>query len=490
MSRIAKPDCGANMGVVGCLQATLNWLHCRLPQRRIQLLALFIFALSSASAQDCEGDFVSDVERQACYDRLAQDSGDYRKCFGAPLVDGCVINLAVETRNPKPIFDLTREGGASVYGPQDRDWLLYSYIRLSNDFSPLGEIQDNRMHDNTLMKSLESAYARTGYAPKTTYCDRMRGGYAYDDSINVNIPLESEIIAEKNRCQAYVAAIRQMKYGNNECGGQLPARITMINGNERERATDECQSLVDYVRRGMKERVGDAWLLARTEINPRKEPTHFEVGVTPNYFSSPRFDGKYEIYTVSEEAITYATRDVDGGTEYHKAEFTAALSKPPKMIFPGENITLTASVSGSGSSKDDAGGCSAALRFEYRVAGAKLSGETKYTICLDFKPKTITSQFTAPKTHGGELAVDAFLWNCGACNVRWVYKEYGGEMPEIDPGDYVDDESFTGLFEKPEKATTTTQQDKPGGPKGTGLTGRIIGLGRSIAGKIMSWLQV
>lgn len=173
---------------------------------------------------------------------------------------------------------------------------------------------------------------------------------------------------------------------------------------------------------------GSKWVLVNTTTNPNNLPEKFIVGVTPDYYS-PRFEGSFEIYDISSSFIKYNTKWVDRNNTHYNLQYTASLKELPNELKAGENVTLKATISGEGDSGDYGSACSAALRFEYRASGIRLQGNTKYTICMDFKGGDVTPSFVVPEPYeGGEIIISAFLWNCGACLVEWVYKaepEYG-----------------------------------------------------------------
>ena len=84
---------------------------------------------------------------------------------------------------------------------------------------------------------------------------------------------------------------------------------------------------------------------------------------------------------------------------------------------------MTSTVSGSGSVVDKDG---AGIAFEYRAEGVRenhLDGEIYISIGMDpFVSQTVTgSSVVPPALSGGKIKIFQFLWNCGPCDVRWIY---------------------------------------------------------------------
>ncbi len=173
----------------------------------------------------------------------------------------------------------------------------------------------------------------------------------------------------------------------------------------------------------------DHWVLTKTLINPKNDPLEFTVGITPDYYS-PQFNGSYNKYVVNESHIVNRYYWVDRGTQVADVELRADFKKPPAVLVPGQKITLKGRVSGHGTITSGAIG----IIFEYRVAGVGLKGQTQARTGSNAKPlfksDIINPHFVVPKVRKkGELTVTAFLWNCGACNVTWVYRGSRGAAP-------------------------------------------------------------
>lgn len=182
------------------------------------------------------------------------------------------------------------------------------------------------------------------------------------------------------------------------------------------------------------EYTGDKWVLINgtPSVNPNKMPEEFIVGVTKDYYS-PRFNGSFQKYDISNSAITYSTKWVDNNETHYDLYYTASLPELPKELNPGENVSLNTRISGGGDSGEYGAACSAMLQFEYRASGVKLVGGTQYTICMDFKEGNIAPYFVVPEIQkGGKIIISAFLWNCGACLVQWVYEAGGKPVDLVD----------------------------------------------------------
>ncbi len=150
------------------------------------------------------------------------------------------------------------------------------------------------------------------------------------------------------------------------------------------------------------------WELVDTLINPENKPKEYIVGVTPNYYS-PRFDGSFNKYTIEETYFInkiYWKDHVGTPSETLQAdiEMRADFTKPPEILVPGENITLKATVSGTGTSP----GRGSLIQFEYRADGINLRDTTQVGTGLNSKPPfgtfSISPYFVVPETHNGEIS--------------------------------------------------------------------------------------
>ena len=99
---------------------------------------------------------------------------------------------------------------------------------------------------------------------------------------------------------------------------------------------------------------------------------------------------------------------------------TATFEKPPAILRPGDRFQLQASGTSSGQLVSGAG---PGLLFHYRAgAGIRIEHPVGFEIHISGqKTARISAAFTIPKSGPRELWISAFLWNCTACNVVWVY---------------------------------------------------------------------
>ena len=168
----------------------------------------------------------------------------------------------------------------------------------------------------------------------------------------------------------------------------------------------------------------DIWVLIDTRVNPNNARTEFVGGVgDPEFFGEPRFLGKYWLFTVSDGSITFRDKDVDHGYLYFDATFVAKFDSPPDRLIPGDTLTLDATTKGSGYVSPYAGGWNSGIRFQYAGEGVTLTGDPAAATNLDFISDSAKAQFTVPAvTANGQLVIHAFLWNCAACQVQYVYE--------------------------------------------------------------------
>jgi hypothetical protein len=177
------------------------------------------------------------------------------------------------------------------------------------------------------------------------------------------------------------------------------------------------------------------WELVKTVINHENRPTEIIVWDAANFFYSPRYNGSFDKYTIEETYFIHKRYFKDHvGTPYESldvdVEMRADFTKPPEILVPGENITLKATVSVT----DTSGwwGWGPGIRFEYRAVGINLRNITEAIIGGSgseppFSTYSISPYFVVPETHSGEISIVARLWNVGAANVRWIYREQTDE---------------------------------------------------------------
>jgi len=70
------------------------------------------------------------------------------------------------------------------------------------------------------------------------------------------------------------------------------------------------------------------WVLAGTIVNPTDAPTELVVGVTPDYYESPRFDGTYQRYTVSPTVLAANARSVERDFGYWDVTISFTIESP------------------------------------------------------------------------------------------------------------------------------------------------------------------
>jgi len=198
------------------------------------------------------------------------------------------------------------------------------------------------------------------------------------------------------------------------------------------------------------------WVLTETLVNPENAPTEFEVGVTPTYFESPRFDGTFERYAVSAGSIVANVRSVDHGVEYWNATISFSIEPPPAVLTPGETVTLRAQGNGSGS---HAPGWGAGFWFQFWGDGVQLEGEQKMGVGINPElwqtAGSVAPTFRVPEPWGdeAEIRLAAGLWNCGACSVVWVYRA------EFAPPETTTSPPSTTTTEPPPPASSTAPDE-------------------------------
>ncbi len=284
----------------------------------------------------------------------------------------------------------------------------------------------------------------TGYAPQLDYCDNIRGNYLenYYTKIASNTP-EMTYASSRKLCEVWVAACRSLVYSQNNCETELPSRLQELGLSAEEINTEvaECKStqadwsakLEDLIK-AFAESTGNKledmltrWTLTEVRPNPFNEPTYFEAVETPGWFSDPRYDGKFLSITVEDGSIKYHNHHMDWGSLCYDANFVADFDSPPASMAANEEIMLTATTSGSGEVTGGYGCGWTGIGFEYRTNRGSFSGDTYASTDLNFITDTAVATLKAPSGQAGsEMTVSAFLWNCGACLVDYVYicREY------------------------------------------------------------------
>lgn len=165
------------------------------------------------------------------------------------------------------------------------------------------------------------------------------------------------------------------------------------------------------------------WKLMDTQVNPNDVPLeYYGGGATPGWFVEPRYEGKYQIYTVSETSFSIHDVEMDHGYLYYDVTLTTSFDAPPSELVPGEMVSLKAACSNSGQVNEGSPG----LLFEYRGEGVSISPSSAFGYAPwsdSFTGETsATYSFTVPKTGSGQIKISSFWWNAGMALVVWTYQ--------------------------------------------------------------------
>jgi hypothetical protein len=201
------------------------------------------------------------------------------------------------------------------------------------------------------------------------------------------------------------------------------------------------------------------WVLVSSVANPFNERTSYTGGTgDPVYFGEARFAGKSLDYTASDGFFSVHAADVDHGYTYADTTVSVSFDSPPAQLEPGQEISLSATASHSGSVNE--GGAGQGLLFQYSYLKRALEP------ILDYRPynpswEGSASQdwiFTVPiaTSTESEFELWAGLWNSPPCSVVWKYEaqrnpnytEGGGAEPDQDAGQ-PDDSPPTGTEADP-----------------------------------------
>jgi hypothetical protein len=171
-----------------------------------------------------------------------------------------------------------------------------------------------------------------------------------------------------------------------------------------------------------------AWVLVNTEVNPNNEKTSFVGGgADPTWFGEARFAGKSLVFSVSDGSFSVHDVDVDHEYTYRDATVSVNFTSPPGRLDSGEEVSLQASASHSGTINE--GGSGIGLIFQYTYYGNALDPVFSYSPWNPAFSGQSSEQwtFTAPVVfnEGEEFQFSAGLWNAAPCLVVWTYRAEG-----------------------------------------------------------------
>jgi len=405
-------------------------------------------------------------EIQICFNRAVVETGDPLDCLSSPAPDVCVLWLADEKKMPSVIktyadhefpdyqADRYDEYMADTTGMKQlmvrkRNDLLVklagTYLSATGDFSVLDLFDptyESYYHDQILQSSLSANVASTGFAPRLDYCDNMRGGYLSNYYIKTASETpEGSYASNRQFCEGAVAALRSLLNASDSCETELPGRLQQVLNLSQEEIDQEvaaCKGLrADLAAKvenfleayaasdGMRlEDLTTKWVLTETRINPNEAKTEFQGGGSMlDFYPEERYEGKLREITVADGSIGIHDRHVDREVVYWDANFTAKFDSPPAMMTSGEDYPLAATTEGSGEAAEAyEGSSSSGIQFEYRAERIAVGGDTQAATFLGFVTDRAFATYTAPiASIGAEEIIHAFLWNCPACLVDYVY---------------------------------------------------------------------
>ena len=161
------------------------------------------------------------------------------------------------------------------------------------------------------------------------------------------------------------------------------------------------------------------WVLTDTQINASGDPTS-KNGTGPAA-------GSTDTWTVTATSLGHHTKSVWNGFTQWDRTFTFHFNAPPSQLTPGENISMI--VNGTANGTVESG--FPAADFTLWAEGATLAGETAAHLDNEQNSSTATATLQVPEVSSGQLKIGAFLWNCAACNVTWIFE--AGEPSENPP---------------------------------------------------------
>lgn len=202
------------------------------------------------------------------------------------------------------------------------------------------------------------------------------------------------------------------------------------------------------------------WKLVDTAVNPNEIPLEYYGGEsgTPGWYNDPRYEGKYQIFTVSETSFSVHDVHMDHGYLYYDVTLTTSFDAPPSELVPGETISLNGTCSHSGQVNEG----SPALLFQYRGEGVSISPSSAFWYApwndAFTGEASSTYSFTVPKTGSGQIKISAFWWNCGMAYVLWTYEAEAEESTtttSAEPNSTTSSVSSTTTTSTPGGTTTT-----------------------------------
>ncbi len=174
-------------------------------------------------------------------------------------------------------------------------------------------------------------------------------------------------------------------------------------------------------------------------VNPNNELTEFRGGgSTPGYYTNARYDGKFDLYDVSETSFDVHTRAWDRGL-FWDVNMGCTFDAPPEELIPGESYDLTVDFTHSvveynevpryfqrfGYSSDNPGiwiekpeGLWDGYNFAYEPWHPDFTGENSKTWTLDVIEKGAPF-YPAP---GATWQLNASWGGINCCWVTWTYE--------------------------------------------------------------------
>ncbi|MDY6912091.1 MAG: cohesin domain-containing protein [Chloroflexota bacterium] len=181
------------------------------------------------------------------------------------------------------------------------------------------------------------------------------------------------------------------------------------------------------------------WVLVETSVNPNNERTEFRGGgSTPGYYTDARYDGKFDLYDVSETRFGVHTREWDRGL-FWDVNIGCTFDAPPKELIPGRSYDLEVdfthrlnestenprysqqfsyNVENPGTRLNLPEGMYAGNQFLYSPWHQDFTGESSKTWTLDVIEKGAPF-YGKP---GNTLTLNAHWRGVACCSVTWTYE--------------------------------------------------------------------